>query len=280
MKVHILPLAKIISGVILTFAERKQTMSKSFDELADYLHEFEKRDFAVKFESVPRGDVPAEAVDYHLHKYWEVKFCTDPDELYIHPPQTIHCDTENDLVFAVTHGSLRISEWVMDISADENVYNFLPELLDTLHQVPSREEFSNLRYHLCGAVISNIRLILEKLQWYAESDLQRREPAERCLNYLENHYFYANLSVTAAARFAGISPQQLNVLLKRKNGMGIRQNLIRIRLEHAAELLEDPACTVKDAAALTGWKNPFYFSNSFRRHFGCSPGEYRRAKNK
>ena len=33
---------------------------------------------------------------------------------------------------------------------------------------------------------------------------------------------------------------------------------------------------VKDAAALTGWKSVFYFGNSFRRHFGVSPGNYRK----
>ena len=90
------------------------------------------------------------------------------------------------------------------------------------------------------------------------------------------HYFHSDLSVNDIARFAGVSPQYLNTVLRRKTTCGIRQNLIRIRLEHAAELLENPDYTVKDAAALTGWKSPFYFGNSFRRRYGISPGEYRK----
>ena len=153
---------------------------------------------------------------------------------------------------------------------------FRPTKMYTLSRVPPHSDFNGFRHHLTQAVISNIQLILEKLQWYAEYDFKHRDLAERVLNYMSNHYFHAGLSAGDIARFAGISPQQLNVLLKRKNGMGIRQNLIRIRLEHAAELLENPDCSVKDAAALTGWHSPFYFGNSFRKHFGISPGEFRR----
>jgi len=251
-------------------------MNDSFSRIQNYLNEFEKQDFSIKFDSTPDGKVPAESFDYHLHKHWELKFCTDPAQLYIHPPQTIHCSTGYDYVFAVAPGFLRVSEWFMDISADENVYNFLPELLDAMHRMPQHDEFSGMQRRLTEAVIDNIRLILKKLQWYAEYDFKHRDLAERILNYIENHYFQTDLSVRDIARLAGISPQQLNVLLKRKNGMGIRQNLIRIRLEHAAEILKNPENMVKDAAALTGWKNSFYFGNSFKKYFGCSPGEYRK----
>lgn len=251
-------------------------MNDRLNRVLDYLKNFDVQTHPVSFQSVPDGRVPTESFDYHIHKYWEVKFCSDPGELIIQAPQTVHCATRTDHVFAVTHNYVQLEEWFFDLSDDKNIYNFLPELLDNLSRVPLRSEFNTMRTHLVEAVVSNLIVIMTKLQWDAEVALKQRDLADRVLDYMQNHYFHSDLSVQDIARFAGISAQRLNILLRRKNNLGIRQNLIRIRLEHAAELLQDPAYIVKDAAALTGWKSAFYFGNSFRKHFGCAPGEYRK----
>ncbi len=249
-------------------------MNENFSPINEYLAAFAAGGFDLVFHSDPDGLVPPEYFDYHIHKYWELKFSSGL--LRIQAPHTVHCTTGYDHVFAVTPGCIRAGEAVLNISEDENIYNFLPELLDTLHRLPPGGEFDNIRKHLGMAVIGNLQLILKKLQWQAEYNSNRRDLVSRVLSYMGNHYFHSDLNVNDIARFAGISPQHLNTLLRQRTGMGIRQNLIRIRLENAAELLENPAYMVKDAAALTGWKSVFYFGNSFRRHFGVSPGNYRK----
>ena len=260
-------------------------MNGYLSRTADYIDTFCREQFSVVFKSVPDGLVPPEQFDYHIHKYWELKF--SKGRLCIQAPGTVHCATGNDVVLAVTHGYIRAGETVLNISEDDNIYNFLPELLDTLsrvppellntlHDLPASDEFTVIREHLCAAVTENLRMLLKKLQRQNEYINSHRDLASLVLNYMSNHYFHSDLSVNDIARFAGVSPQYLNALLKHKTGHGIRQNLIRIRLEHAAELLENPVFMVKDAAALTRWKSVFYFGNSFRRHFGISPGCYRK----
>ncbi|MBR4666369.1 MAG: hypothetical protein IKO93_21055, partial [Lentisphaeria bacterium] len=50
--------------------------------------------------------------------------------------------------------------------------------------------------------------------------------------------------------------------------------------DHARELLEDPRYLVKDVAAFTGWRSPFYFSNSYRKAFGIPPQKQLRDRQK
>lgn len=250
--------------------------NKEILRVIEYLAEFTKRNLPVRFHTMPDGKIPAEKFDYHLHRHWEIKFCSDPDELLIQAPGIIHCTTRYDWAFAVTPGFVRMEPWSFDVSSDKTVYNFLPELLDTLARMPENEDFADIRKSMVQAICGNLQMIIKKFRWQAEYDLTRRDLAERVLDYMKNHYFHTDLSVGDIARFAGVSPQYLNLLLRNKTGLGIRQNLIRIRLENAADLLSNPGCMVKDAAILTGWKSPFYFGNSFRRQYGCSPGEYQR----
>ena len=52
------------------------------------------------------------------------------------------------------------------------------------------------------------------------------------------------------------------------------QDFIRIiRLERAASLLRNGR-SVTDAAALSGFDNPKYFSTVFKKYFGVSPSKY------
>ena len=252
----------------------ENTMNEEIYKALEFFDKFQNSDYTVVFESVPDGLVPPKNFDYHIHKHWELKFLKMNNTLCIQPPQTVHCATGYDYVLAVSPSSVRIGEWMLDTDTGDESYNLLPELLDTLYRLPRDTEYEKIRQAICKAVMENIRLILKKWRNGMQIDMSDRDLAERVLDYINNHYFHSELSVNDIARFSGISPQRLNILLHRKNGQGIRQNLIRIRLEHAAELLENPECQVQDAAALTGWKSPFYFSNSFKKHFGCTPGKY------
>ena len=54
------------------------------------------------------------------------------------------------------------------------------------------------------------------------------------------------------------------------------QDFIRIiRLEGAASMLRN-GCNVADAAAMTGFDNPKYFSTVFKKYFGVSPSKYQK----
>ena len=245
----------------------------------EFLSDFRGRNYETVFESTPDGRVPPEHFDYHVHPFWELKFSRSPAALCIHAPNTVHCTTAFDLVVSVTYRRLRVFDRTIEFDDGEDRINWLPELLDILHRMPETEGFGPMRKQLSRAVVENCFFLLRRFPSGATGAASSVPLAERALDYMEHHYYQTSLSVGDIAGFAGVSPQTLNLALRRKTGQSIRRNLIRIRLEHAVELLKNPAYTVKDAAALTGWRSPFHFSASFRRRYGFPPRQGRNSEN-
>ncbi|MBQ9502441.1 MAG: helix-turn-helix transcriptional regulator [Lentisphaeria bacterium] len=247
------------------------TGSEKMAAAREILADLGGRDFETVFESVPDGRVPPEHFDYHVHPFWELKFSRSPAVLCVHAPNTVHCTTAFDLVMSVTYRRLRVFDRTVEFDDGGGRTNWLPELLDILQRIPETESFSLMRRQLSQAVVENCLILLRRFPAGAVSAASSVPLAERALDYMEHHYYQSSLSVGDIAGFTGVSPQMLNLALRRKTGQSIRSNLIRIRLEHAAELLKNPAYAVKDAAALTGWRSPFHFSTSFRRRYGFPP---------
>ena len=236
-----------------------------------YLDDFATAGYRIEFDTEPDADAPQEDFDYHIHKYWEMKFFRERNLLSIQAPETVHCMTGNDLVIAATFQYLQLFDRSIEF-LDENIQdNILPELLRLLSKLPAKAQFDNIRQSLGDAVIDNIKLLLKQNWHVAERQWASRSLTEIALDYMENHYYQAKLSVTDIARFVGVSPQTLNAVFRRDTGLTTRQNLIKIRLHHARQLLTNPKYLVKDIAALTGWHSAFYFCNTFRRIFGHPP---------
>ncbi|MBU0716085.1 MAG: AraC family transcriptional regulator [Verrucomicrobia bacterium] len=90
---------------------------------------------------------------------------------------------------------------------------------------------------------------------------------------LNNTFHDATMTINRMAKMLNVSPKYLSFVFNRQTGVTLRQKLIRIRLERALRLLQTGKFSVKEAAAFTGWQNQFYFSNSFRRHYGMAPSK-------
>lgn len=91
----------------------------------------------------------------------------------------------------------------------------------------------------------------------------------------------ANLSqpfrLDELARHCGVSVSRLAHLFKSETGVPPQQYLERQRLRHASQLLRRTSLTVAEVAAESGYPDPFYFSNRFRRSTGESPSSFRRS---
>ena len=68
----------------------------------------------------------------------------------------------------------------------------------------------------------------------------------------------------------------LERLFRKYTGVFPAAYLAGLRLEHAAELLKKPECSVTETALRCGFSNLAYFSRVFRQKYGLSPREYRR----
>jgi AraC-like DNA-binding protein len=95
-------------------------------------------------------------------------------------------------------------------------------------------------------------------------------------------YIAASLSrqitLSDVAAHLGMSMFHLSHLFSRVRGFSFSEYLMRLRMEKAAELLVDPAKRVSQIAYEIGFADANYFSKTFRKFHGVSPGEYRGGK--
>ena len=68
-------------------------------------------------------------------------------------------------------------------------------------------------------------------------------------------------------------------LFRKYTGVSPAAYLSGLRLEHAAELLKSPECSITETAFRCGFSNLAYFSRVFRQKYGLSPREYRHNSN-
>lgn len=83
-------------------------------------------------------------------------------------------------------------------------------------------------------------------------------------------------SIKDLAKTVNLHPRKLGAGLGLLFGKSIRQLRVQARMEKAAQLLQDPAKTIRDVAIETGFESFCAFSRAFRQHFGCTPLEFRK----
>jgi len=86
------------------------------------------------------------------------------------------------------------------------------------------------------------------------------------------------LTVAALARRCGLSRSRFAELFREQAGVPPVEFLENQRLRRARELLEHTSLNVSEISEQSGFASPFYFSLRFKKHFGQSPRDYRRAK--
>lgn len=92
----------------------------------------------------------------------------------------------------------------------------------------------------------------------------------------ENQFPNEDFSLDDVAAKLFISPNYLRMIFKQKTGRSFVEYLTELRMKKAAELLVSPALKVQQVSEEVGYDNQQYFAMCFRRHFGCTPTEYRR----
>jgi AraC-like DNA-binding protein len=133
--------------------------------------------------------------------------------------------------------------------------------------------FQSLASTLLIAVASQID---RRLPGAANLDAQHRRIQE-AIAFMEAN-FASRMTREEVAGVAGLSPFHFSRLFHALVGLPPHQYLLRCRLRKAKKLLfavEEPS--LADVAADTGFADQAHFARHFRRNFGKSPREFRRA---
>jgi YesN/AraC family two-component response regulator len=83
-----------------------------------------------------------------------------------------------------------------------------------------------------------------------------------------------SLTLQFVCKHFGISQAYLSRLFRKYTGLSFISHLTFIRIEKAKQHLAGGTGLIRDAAAMVGFNDQFYFSKVFRAYTGQSPSEY------
>lgn len=98
---------------------------------------------------------------------------------------------------------------------------------------------------------------------------------KRSLDYLQNNWFRP-INVRHLVAASGMSPRGLTKAFMRELGRGPGEELRRLRLEHACQLLRASQLRMDAISTACGFNSVNSFWVAFRRSVGITPGLYRR----
>ena len=110
----------------------------------------------------------------------------------------------------------------------------------------------------------------------SERERINTERLKKILSYTAEH-FSERITIEEAASICSVSPSRFMSIFRSQTGMSYIQYLNDYRLEASAELLSSGNFSVTEAAIKNGFENISYFIRAFRKKFGCTPLEYRKA---
>lgn len=128
-----------------------------------------------------------------------------------------------------------------------------------------------------GAEIEHIGQAAERLT--ASGARTRAELMRRillCRELLHAH-IEPGISLARLAEEACLSEFHLMRCFRQCFGVSVAQYLVRLRMERAAELLETGRCTITEVARRSGYTDLSAFGRAFRRYWGRSASDHRRA---
>lgn len=103
---------------------------------------------------------------------------------------------------------------------------------------------------------------------------RRRGAFNRCREYLVANYAILR-GPGAAARACRVGPEYFSRLFRKHAGQTPSQFLSRLRMQHAARLLQQSEVSVKAAGRAVGFEDPYHFSRVFKQIHGVAPRHFR-----
>ncbi len=110
---------------------------------------------------------------------------------------------------------------------------------------------------------------------HVPSNSYEQELTLKVLSYIDTSYKEASLKSFATAEKADV--YTISRILKKETGKTFKELLQEKRMERACILLTRSNIPISDIAESVGYDNTSFFHRLFKRLYGCSPKEYRKA---
>lgn len=132
------------------------------------------------------------------------------------------------------------------------------------------------RVELCSRLLDCLTLKIHAMRLPpAGLETAAFQTYRHCREHIERH-FQRLRTLTQIAEECHLDAAYLCRLFRRYDHQSPYHYLIRLKVNLAAELLQQPANLVKQAAGQAGFADPFHFSRLFKNILGISPAAFRR----
>lgn len=129
----------------------------------------------------------------------------------------------------------------------------------------------SLRPHSLAASLLQILVCLSP--YHSEKD--RKKALTRSLRYINSSYT-EDIRIPDLAAMENLSNSRYHTVFKDAVGISPSAYITSLRMRHACELLRTTDMSVKQIGALVGYRDPHFFSKTFKATLGVSPAEYRK----
>lgn len=92
--------------------------------------------------------------------------------------------------------------------------------------------------------------------------------------YIDRH-FDRRMTLCEVSRTVALEKNYFCKKFHAAVGGTLTEYILFVRILHAAELLSDGSCGIAEIAERCGFSSVQYFSRAFRRHYGCTPSQFR-----
>lgn len=159
-----------------------------------------------------------------------------------------------------------------------------PEAFDALKRIiavmvrfsESSGEADEYRYMaMANHLISVLFEYFQSRREPAAQESMHSERLKRILTYIGQHYA-DGLSLRQVADAEGLSASYFSSYFEKNMGMNYFAYYSSVRLEHASDELLTTKDSIESIALRNGYAEPHAFTRAFKKHYGVSPGLYRR----
>ena len=132
---------------------------------------------------------------------------------------------------------------------------------------------------LLSTLPENVDVAAESVLLYifsrlSANSMRQNEIIQKVIEFTEGNFRNPELSISVVAHEIGYNAKYLSHFFKKNMNIGYSEYLRSLRFKYAISLFELGISSVKNVALLSGFSDPLYFSNSFKKAIGISPKDF------
>ncbi len=149
----------------------------------------------------------------------------------------------------------------------EGAYNLADYYIQRLEACVNVAEVQNCSGEMCETFVRRVHQCRQNFRY---SPL-----TASCMEYIETH-IKEKISLEEMARELGYTSYYLSGKFQKETGRSIGSHIKQQKIESAKQLLDNSSLTFADISEQLSFSSPSFFSSTFRKYTGMTPGEYQK----